>query len=117
MLPMTLAYGAGIFWSGEEGLAEKEAGNIPYIGGHCIEWSVELWSIFKGTYGYFKEIRRVGEAQTLMDIFNEKIDLAEDDNYLSREEKVERLEWTKRWTVRQFPDGHFYSLPSAHMYK
>ncbi len=116
ILGNTVTYGFGIVWSALQAKSDAEAGLNPSIGGHCLEWSAEVFTVLQLSLSYLGEITRVGRSKRVVNLFMSKSEQAMDDDNLSRGEKRERLESALRWILSQVPKGSFYNLPSSELY-
>lgn len=101
----SLNYIFGICWSAEQAVRDYKDGKSPSIGGHSLEWSVELLALLNGTWSVLSELSNVGRVQALSDLFQKKIKEMEPGLL------KERLYGEMRRLISRIPEGDLFEKP------
>lgn len=105
VLANSLNYIFGICWSAEQSVRDYKDGKSPSIGGHSLEWSVELLALLNGTWSVLSELSNVGRVKALGELFRKK--MSEKENPLI----VERLYGEMRRLISKIPEGYLFQKP------
>lgn len=110
-------YPLGIVWSAQQAVEDGMNGDNPSIGGHSLEWTVELLATIMLGSRVVGEILNVGKARKIIDLFYEKMNPLQKDGSNQSIRKASRLFEVMKKTIWDLPKGFFCKIPYWQMYR
>eukprot|EP00008_Paramoeba_atlantica_P012771 CAMPEP_0201493814 /NCGR_PEP_ID=MMETSP0151_2-20130828/42086_1 /ASSEMBLY_ACC=CAM_ASM_000257 /TAXON_ID=200890 /ORGANISM="Paramoeba atlantica, Strain 621/1 / CCAP 1560/9" /LENGTH=370 /DNA_ID=CAMNT_0047881555 /DNA_START=87 /DNA_END=1199 /DNA_ORIENTATION=+ len=118
-------YPLGIYWSAEQAVIDYRHGDIPSIGGHSLEWTVELLGIGGVVWYYLGEMSNVGDAKLIAEVFHKhrKNIFQEDEDKDHQEQSPDaariaaRYETIKKDLIRTLPSGIFFNVHKRFLHR